>query len=145
VFGFPFTNREYDLTGATVTVRVDRVIGRGDAETFFELEGGDDSYYLRMSMACCRCGCRAAARTSRFSMSRMILSTTGIGEFGTTLSGKAVVYSTSADDVTWIERHAIATAVAVTAMLVEVGAAIYSGSLPDAVSLFDDVELCVGT
>jgi hypothetical protein len=69
----------------------------------------------------------------------------GYWRFRHDVSGKAVVYSTSADDVTWIERHAIATAVAVTAMLVEVGAAIYSGSLRDAVSLFDDVELCVGT
>jgi hypothetical protein len=144
-FGFAFTNREYNLTGATVSMRVDRVIGLGSAETFFELEAGVDDYYYfayvngTLQMRLARNDTDEQIKDITYDPVQHVY-----WHFHHDVTRKAVVYSTSADGATWIERHAISTTLSIESMMVEVGGGIYSGIVTDAVSLFDDFELCLG-
>ncbi|HEY5926866.1 MAG TPA: hypothetical protein VIV11_34505 [Kofleriaceae bacterium] len=142
-FGYAFTTSAYDLTGATISVRVDQVIGAGNAETFFDLENEAMDYYefsysngmLRMYLY----------RDDMIEQNKTIPYDPMLHaywRFQHIPARNAVAFFTSPDAVSWIEHHSIPTSVAVVALFPGVGAGIYSGSVPDGVSIFDDFELC---
>ena len=144
VFGYAFTNRPYDLTGATVSVRVDKVIGAGNAETFFELERDAQSYYElaysngNLKMQLYREDSSYDGKTIAYDPVQH-----AYWRFQHSPSRYVVAFLTSPDGATWTERHAIYTSVPVVSLFPEVGAGMYSGTIQDGVSLFDDFELCL--
>jgi hypothetical protein len=145
VFGAAVSKQTYDLTGATISLRVPDVIGSGDAETYFDLDVDFDNYYefsYSAGMLAMQLG-----RNSSVSQIKSIPYDPvahAYWRFQHMPAVAAVVFYTSADGMSWMERHSIATAVhPVNRLFVEIGAGVDSGTVTDSESRFDDFELCL--
>jgi len=139
-----WTNRAYDLTAATVTVRVDDVIGDGDAETYFELEADADNYYFMsyknrgLLTAMGRNGVDQQTKNITFDPAQH-----RYWQLQHVPARNSIVVLTSGDGVTFTERHALTIVVPIDELFVDLGGVIYSGTVADGLSTFDDFELCL--
>ena len=140
-----WTNRAYDLTGAATTVRVDKVIGDGDAETYFELERDAENYYFisymnrQLVMAMGKNDVDQQIKSIAFDPVQH-----RYWRMQHVIARKAIVFSTSDDGIAFTERHAITVVVPIDAVFIDLGGVIYSGTVTEAVSTYDDFELCLG-
>jgi hypothetical protein len=137
------TNTRRNLTQATVTVRVDSVVGDGDTETFLDLELNPDNFY-----------------TFDFAPPRELIMR--LRQDGTNVLSQSIDYDpvahrywrmqhessqvkflTSVNGADWVLRYMMNAAIPVNDMVVRLGAGAYNNGAPDPRgSTFDDVEVC---
>jgi hypothetical protein len=136
------TNRTYDMTGGSVSVRVDSVVGDGTTETFVGMRVDDTNFYF-FDYVPGYLGMRM--RVNNVEMHGYSIQYDAVAHRYWRMKHEPPVmrYLTSVDGANWTSRHTIPLDVPVVAMTIRLAAGAYGTGAPDpGGSTFDDVEIC---